>query len=85
MGLSIAVPACGNVALVQYIWIQLVPKWHIQDKYITNEDDKLIPLRSMSTILAIFVSDIFFPARFMRNVLLFLSIILYELWPANYP
>ena len=36
------------------------PEWHIQKKYITNEDNNIIRVRSTSIILLIFMSDIFF-------------------------
>ena len=49
-------------------------------KYITNEDNNIIRVRSTSIILFIFMSDIFFCICLLRDVLLLLSTILYDLW-----
>ena len=37
-----------------------LPKWHIQEKYISNQDDNMIRVHSMSIILLFFMSDVFF-------------------------
>ena len=49
------------------------------EKYITNKDDNIIQVRSISIILLIFMSDIFFCICLMRDVLVLLSTILYDL------
>ena len=52
----------------------------MQKKYITNEDNNITRVHSTSIILLIFMSDIFFSVYFlMRDVLFFLSTILYVL------
>ena len=56
-----------------------LPKWHIQKKYITNEDNYIIWVRSI--ILLIFMSDtyIFFCICLVRDVLL-LIFTSFDLW-----
>ena len=54
---------------------------HIQKKFIMNEDNNIIRVLSTSFMLLILMSDVFFYCIYlMRDVLLLLSTILYELW-----
>ena len=51
-----------------------LPEWHVQKKYITNEDNNIVRVHSMSIILLILMNTCL-----MRDVLLLLSTILYDL------
>ena len=49
------------------------------EKYTTNEDNNIIRVCSTSIILIIFMSDIFFCVCLMRDILVLVCTILYDL------